>query len=212
MKNTNELMQGSLKQIADQVSLNMQSYGNMVYQIYRNEQIIENMNVNSIDNMQRGSNVKIITLRPQITQFIINELPFLLLCPVGLVYGGMENKPFAMIVLALAGIISLALLYKYIYMRCIKYHVGAEQLICEHGVFNRTVDYIELYRVVDFYENQTLMQQLFGLKTVAVFSMDRNTPKVDLVGLKRNCDVVSVIRERVEYNKRNKGIYEITNH
>ena len=56
------------------------------------------------------------------------------------------------------------------------------------------------------------MQQLFGLKTVAVFSMDRNTPKVDLVGLKRNCDVVSVIRERVEYNKRNKGIYEITNH
>ena len=73
------------------------------------------MNVNSIDNMQRGSNVKIITLRPQITQFIINELPFLLLCPVGLVYGGMENKPFAMIVLALAGIISLALLYKYIY-------------------------------------------------------------------------------------------------
>lgn len=44
MKNTNELMQGSLKQIADQVSLNMQSYGNMVYQIYRNEQIIENMN------------------------------------------------------------------------------------------------------------------------------------------------------------------------
>ena len=63
-----------------------------------------------------------------------------------------------------------------------------------------------------FYENQTLMQLLFGLKTVAVFSMDRNTPKVDLVGLKRNCDVVSVIRERVEYNKRNKGIYEITNH
>lgn len=44
MRNTNELMIGSLKQIAEQVNLNMQSYGNLVYQIYRDEQIIENMN------------------------------------------------------------------------------------------------------------------------------------------------------------------------
>lgn len=56
------------------------------------------------------------------------------------------------------------------------------------------------------------MQQLCGLKTVRILSMDRNTPRLDLIGIRRREDIVSVIRERVEINKRNKGIYEITNH
>ena len=32
------------------------------------------------------------------------------------------------------------------------------------------------------------------------------------VEIRHNFDVVTLIRERVEYNKRKKGIYEITNH
>lgn len=42
--------------------------------------------------------------------------------------------------------------------------------------------------------------------------MDRNTPRLDLLGMKRGDGIVALIRERVEYNKRKKGIYEITNH
>ena len=34
----------------------------------------------------------------------------------------------------------------------------------------------------------------------------------DLIGIRRRNDIVAVIRERVEFNKRKKGIYEITNH
>ena len=76
----------------------------------------------------------------------------------------------------------------------------------------RKVDYMELYRIVDFQEHQSLLQQLCGLKTVIIFSMDRNTPRLELRGIRRNDDIVPLIRERVEYNKRKKGIYEITNH
>ena len=71
---------------------------------------------------------------------------------------------------------------------------------------------MELYRIVDFQEHQSLLQQLYGLKTVRVLSMDRNTPRLDLTGIRRKDDLVAVIRERVELNKRKKGIYEITNH
>ena len=35
--------------------------------------------------------------------------------------------------------------------------------------------------------------------------------KLDIYGVKEKLDVVAIIRERVEYNKRRKGIYEITN-
>ena len=92
------------------------------------------------------------------------------------------------------------------------HRIGAELLVSERGVLLRKVDYMELYRIVDFQEHQSLLQQLCGLKTVRILSMDRNTPRLDLIGLSRRNDIVPQIRERVEYNKRKKGIYEITNH
>lgn len=55
------------------------------------------------------------------------------------------------------------------------------------------------------------MQQLAGLKTVSIYSGDRTTPRLDIIGVKANDDIVAVVRERVEYNKLRKGIYEITN-
>lgn len=149
-----------------------------------------------------------ISLRPKTTQFFIDELPLLLLCPVGLVYGGMENAPLASIATLFAVLLSLILIYRLI----IRYHVGSEQLTAEHGVFQRSIGYIELYRVVDFHEQQSLLQQILGLKTVTVLSMDRTTPKLELTGLPKRINIVDIIRERVEFNKQRKGIYEITNH
>jgi hypothetical protein len=52
---------------------------------------------------------------------------------------------------------------------------------------------------------------MFGIKTVSIYSGDRTNPRLDIYGIRERTDVVSVIRERVEYNKRSKGVYEITN-
>ena len=72
-------------------------------------------------------------------------------------------------------------------------------------------DYMELYRVVDYQQHQTLLQQLMGLKTVIVYSGDRNTNVLVLVGIPKRRDIVAEIRNRVERNKKGKGVYEITN-
>ena len=152
-----------------------------------------------------------LALKPRAGQFIINELPWLILCPVGFAYGGIEGSPLRDIVLGASIILSLILVYRYAYLRRIRYYIGEEQLICEHGIFQRTVNYMELYRIVDFYEHQTFMQQLFSLKSVTIFSMDKQTPRLELEGLTNSKDVVSVIRQGVEYNKQKKGVYEITN-
>lgn len=145
-------------------------------------------------------------------QFVIDELPAIVLCCTAWVYGGMEGLPLTALAVPVAALLSLALLYRFIYLRRTRYHIGSEQLISRHGVLSRKTDYMEQYRIVDFVEHQSLMQQLCGLKTVRILSMDRNTPRLDLVGIRHNFDVVTLIRERVEYNKRKKGIYEITNH
>ena len=158
----------------------------------------------------RQEDNSIITLCPSIGQFFINELPLLLLCVAMLLIGGLPGCAYSTLLLVFSLLFSLCLLYRFIYLRSIRYHIGSEQLICEHGVFQRSVNYMELYRVVDFAEHQTLIQQLCGLKSVTVLSMDRTTPKLEMTGISNSYDVVSVIRPRVETNKRRKGVYEIT--
>lgn len=161
---------------------------------------------------QSIGNSRSIVLRPHAGQFVIDELPTLVLCCAMWGYGGMEELPLTAVTVPVAGLLSLLLFYRYLYLRRIRYRIGAEQLINEHGIIRRKTDYMELYRIVDFQEHQSLLQQLCGLKTVRILSMDRNTPRLDLIGIRRGDDIVAVIRERVESNKRKKGIYEITNH
>lgn len=161
--------------------------------------------------MQHTQTYRDISLRPKTTQFFIDELPLLSVSITGLVYGSMEEAPLATIATLFAVLLSLYLAYRFIYLKRIRYHIGSEQLTAERGVFQRSIGYIELYRVVDFHEHQTLLQQLFGLKTVTVLSMDKTTPKLELTGLSKQKHIVDIIRERVEYNKQRKGIYEIVN-
>ena len=108
-------------------------------------------------------------------------------------------------------VLLLFLLYKYIKLRRTIYTVTAEQFKKAEGIFTRDEDYIELYRIIDFAERKNLLQQLFGLKTVTILSGDRTTPKLSVQGVKESFDLVALTRERVEYTKTQKPIYEITN-
>lgn len=103
------------------------------------------------------------------------------------------------------------LFFQVVYMARIEYVLTGEQLITLHGLFSHSTDYIELYRVVDYRQHQSLPQQLFGLKTITIYSGDRNNPQLDMIGIKARMNIVDEIRQRVEFNKKRKGIYEITN-
>lgn len=153
----------------------------------------------------------IITLRPHWAQYIISQgMSFIISCALFLV-AGHDCITYKMPFVVLGGVMTCIMFYRCLYLNKLRYIITSEQLIIQHGVLTRTSDYIELYRVVDFSENRDILEQLFGLKTVWIFSGDRSNPKLDIYGVKERLDVVRIIRERVEYNKKRKGIYEITN-
>lgn len=127
-----------------------------------------------------------IVLQPHRIQFVIDELPAIIASVAGLIYGGLEERPFTAFAISVAVLLALVLLYRFIYLRRTRYYIGSEQIISKHGVLFRKTDYMEQYRIVDFVEHQSFMQQLCGLKTVRIFSTDRNTPQLDLVGIRRN--------------------------
>lgn len=157
----------------------------------------------------KDSMVKII--RPDIRQFVVNELHWLVLLTVGILCCGMEEMPFGNILKVGCLLLALYLGYGCLFLLCCRFTITGEQLIYERGVFSRKSDFIELYRVVDFKESRSFLQQLIGLKTVVVFSGDRTHPNLVIPGVHNRVPLVSIIRERVESNKQRKGIYEITN-
>ena len=92
-----------------------------------------------------------------------------------------------------------------------KWVIDDDTLCRVKGVFARHTDYIELYRIVDYKESQSLLQRLMGIKTVTVFSTDRSDAMVDMRGVSVDEDVVGQLRDKVEKCKNDKRIYEITN-
>ena len=152
-----------------------------------------------------------IALRPQILQYAINEFPAICLTVASFgayVFGKfMWHEYFIYAALVLI----VYLFCKLLSILRTEYVITSEQIIILHGVLSHSTDYVELYRVVDYKQHRSLPQQLFGLKTVTIYSGDRNNPIVNMYGLKAEDDVVSEIRMRVEFNKGRKGIYEVTN-
>lgn len=92
-----------------------------------------------------------------------------------------------------------------------KYHIGQEQLMYQRGLFSLKRDYIEMYRIVDYEEHRTFVQILLGLKSVTIHSCDRTSPSLKLIGIPCDVEVIPAIRERVEFCKVMKGVYEIAN-
>lgn len=156
--------------------------------------------------MQQTYRYRNIIIKPRWMQFVINELHLLVLISVGFVYAGIDDAVLSTLVFVLSVLLSLCLAYRMVYLCRMRYVISNEQLVFEHGVFHREVDYLELYRVVDFNESQTFMQQLFRLKTVSIYSGDRTTPRLDIIGVPMKENLVTAIRERVETNKRRRSM------
>ena len=154
---------------------------------------------------------RVITLRPHWGQYIISQGLMFLVSLVLFLVAGHDAITIKMPFLILGSVTLLMVLDGWLYLSKLQFIITAEQLIIQQGVFHRSSDYIELYRIVDFSEQRDILEQLFGLKTVSIYSGDRTNPKLDIYGVMEKVDVVGIIRERVEYNKQRRGVYEITN-
>lgn len=157
----------------------------------------------------KDSTIKII--RPDVRQFLINELHLLVLLTMGALCCGLEEMPCENILKLGCLFLALYLGYGCLFLLRCRFTITGEQLIYERGVLSRKSDFIELYRVVDFKETRSFFQQIVGLKTVVIYSGDRTHPHLTIPGVHNRMPLVALIRERVEYNKQRKGVYEITN-
>ena len=180
---------------------------------------MDNMSGYDEGNIPPTHTMNTIIIQPHFLQWIINQLPLILLVFSGIMLYGvedcgfwiMENTLFRSIVFWITVFFSLQLLYSFIYIRCLEYRITDQQIIIEHGVLHRNTDYMELYRVIDFNEHRNIMQQLCALKSITIYAGDRNMPTLNIIGVKNHYDLSSELRQRVIYSREIHHIYEVTN-
>ena len=162
--------------------------------------------------MAEGNAYRDVCLRPSSRQLLIDEGISILGSLALLVAGGLDAVPYRSVLLGLGLLLALKVCYSLVFLRKMVYTITGEQLVYEHGVFTRSRDYIELYRVVDFDEKRSFLQLLLGLKTIVVHSGDRTMPKLKIIGIREKADVVGCLRERVSYNRKRMNIHEFANY
>ena len=150
-------------------------------------------------------------LNPHWIQYVIDQLPWILIWVVVTLYAGDDTLPYREYLGYVSACMLCYLLWQALELCRIEYVITGEQLIYRHGVLFHSADYMELYRIVDYQESRTPVQQLIGLKNILLLSGDRSLPRLRMVGIRGSSQILDEIRTRVEYNKKRRGIYEITN-
>ena len=108
-------------------------------------------------------------------------------------------------------LLAILLIVRHITLTAVLWIINDNTLCRICDVFSRHTDYIELYRVVDYSESQTLLQKPWRVKTVSIISTDKTDRTMLMYGISARRDIVQEIRERVENCKKQRRIYEITN-
>lgn len=152
-----------------------------------------------------------IIIKPNSNYWIANNVGCIIIFCFSVISLGSEISIVQWISLVVMSFTFLKCLYDYLFLNSLKWVIGAEVLEIHSGILSRSKNHIELYRIVDYVEEQSFKERLFGVKRIILLSSDKTTPRLIISGIDNDKEVIKVIRDRVEFNRQNKRIYEISN-
>jgi membrane protein YdbS with pleckstrin-like domain len=78
---------------------------------------------------------------------------------------------------AIAGLVVLGLSIKVLKLKMIYYEVSSDRIEWSRGIFDRRVDNIDMFRVVDLKMRRSLLDCIFGVGTIALITTDKTDPQ-----------------------------------
>lgn len=114
--------------------------------------------------------------------------------------------PFAMIALVIpVGY----MIWKYLVVRTRVYEITSQRVRVTSGVFNQTIDEIELYRVKDTQMFRPWWMRLTGLASVQLETSDRSLPSLEIPAVRGGAELREILREQVELTRDRKRVREM---
>lgn len=101
------------------------------------------------------------------------------------------------------------ILWQWLVLKNTKYELTTERLKTRHGVINKKMDDLELYRVRDYKFEQPLFLRLFGLGNITLQTSDKSHPVVTVRAIPNGEQLREQIRSAVEACRVKKRVREV---
>jgi uncharacterized membrane protein YdbT with pleckstrin-like domain len=101
------------------------------------------------------------------------------------------------------------ILWKWLVVKNMKYELTTERLRLRHGVFNKKLDELELYRVRDYKLDQPFFLRIFSLGNIILQTSDRSHPTVVIQAIPDAENLREQLRTYVEACRTRKGVREL---
>lgn len=155
-----------------------------------------------------------VTIQPSLRQYWCENIGFIFVFffAIGISsYLFFLESPYSLYSSIFECIILLSLACKYFTLKSFVWTITDEVIYQRYGLTYVTIDQLELYRIIDYQEVQTPLQQFLKIKNLILVSTDKTTPHLLIKGVCVDLPLMSIIRDRVEMCKSKKRIYEVTN-
>ena len=86
----------------------------------------------------------------------------------------------------LGGIILLGIFIKALYLKTIRYEITADRIEWSRGIFDRKVDNIDMFRVMDLRLRRNIFDCIFGIGRVTLITSDKSDPEFTFEKLRRS--------------------------
>ena len=103
---------------------------------------------------------------------------------------------------------TMAIIYRIIYWRRVRYEISSNQIKFSRGVLNRQGDFLEMYRIKNFDQKQSLIMRIFSIMHLRLMTSDISHPILELKGIPVS-NVADVIRQLVEKSRKLNRVYAI---
>ena len=99
--------------------------------------------------------------------------------------------------------------WRWLSLRSRVYRLTNERLLTESGVFNKTTETLELYRVRDLQVDEPFTLRLLGLQNIRLITSDSSTPQLLLPALPAGAALRDQFRKHIEECRVRKRVREI---
>lgn len=87
--------------------------------------------------------------------------------------------------IGIATVVVLILVIKIVRLKMIYYEVTPERIEWGRGIFDRRVDNLDMFRVIDLKMHRTVFDCIFGIGTVGLVTTDKTDPEFDFEKIRR---------------------------
>ena len=94
----------------------------------------------------------------------------------------------------LGGIILLGIFIKALYLKTIRYEITADRIEWSRGIFDRKVDNIDMFRVMDLKLRRNIFDCIFGIGRVTLITSDKSDPEFTFEKLRRSRLLYDIIK------------------